>query len=128
METNPSFGKYMTQYYDFTGQWDSPSRCGLRTIRRRDGKILIIVTELYRQNPGTPVTEWCAPLATRLIRENGCHPDDLIFVEHTPDLGSKLDFYHETFDLVGFEWDGESFRKPAWTRISAGELDKMMEE
>lgn len=128
METNPSFNKYMTGYYDFSGQWESPSRCGLRIIRRRDGKTLIIVTELYRQNPGTPVTEWCAPLATQLIREYGCNPDHLIFIEHTPDLGSRLDFYDETFDLVRFEWNGEVFHTPKWTRISANEVDQLMEE
>ena len=102
METNPDFDKYMDHYYNYLGQWESPSRCGLKIIKRKDGKTLVIVTEIYRQNPGTPVTEWCAPLATQLLHELNCPPGEFIFIEHTPDLGSKLDFYGETFDLVNF--------------------------
>ncbi len=127
METNPAFNQYMDHYYDYLGQWDSPSRCGRKIVHRKDGKILVIATEIYRQNPGTPVTEWCAPLATRIMHELECDPGNFIFVEHTPDLGSKLDFYEETFDLVSFDFDGINLINPRWKRIPVEEVDKLMQ-
>jgi len=127
METNPDFNKYMDRWYDYPGQWDSPSRCGLKVIKRKDGKTLVIATEIYRQNPGTPVTEWCAPLATLLMHELNCSPENFLFVEHTPDLRSKLDFYGETFDLVTFEVRDNQLVNPSWSRLTTEQVDGMME-
>ncbi|MBN1198994.1 MAG: hypothetical protein JXA23_06560 [Bacteroidales bacterium] len=128
METNIAFDDYMDHYFDFPGQWETPSRCGLKIIRRKDGKTLVIATELYRQNPGTPVTEWVAPLATRIMQHCVEHPGNFLFIEHTPDLRSKLTFYEETFDLVDFNWDGGKFINPRWTRLSKDDVDRMMVE
>ena len=128
METNPDFTKYMDHYFDYSGQWESPSRCGLKIVKRKDGKTLAIATEIYRQNPGTPVTEWCAPLATRIMNEIKCSPEQFIFVEHTPDLRSKLAFYEETFDLVNFEVINQTLSNPKWSRITHNDVDTMMEE
>jgi hypothetical protein len=128
METNPAFNKYMDRYFDFKGNWECPSKCGLRIVNRTDGKILAIATEIYRQNPGTPVTEWCAPLATQILHELKCSSGNFIFIEHTPDLKSKLTFYEETFDLVSFDWDGQNFINPKWTRLTPRQVDQMMEE
>ena len=127
METNPDFNKYMDSYFDYLGQWDSPSKCGLKVINRKDGRTMTIATEIYRQNPGTPVTEWCSPLANQIMNELLCTPDKFIFIEHTPDLHSKLTFYEETFDMVNFEWNGESLTNPKWTRLSSADIDTMME-
>lgn len=127
MEINPSFNKYMDCYFEFKGQWDSPSKCGLRVVHRKDCKILVIATEIYRQNPGTPVTEWCAPLATQIVKSLGGKPEDFVFIEHTPDLKSKLAFYAETFDLLDFDWDRQNFVRPRWTRLCAEQVDAMME-
>ncbi|MCK9422843.1 MAG: hypothetical protein M0Q38_09605 [Bacteroidales bacterium] len=128
METNPDFDKYMDHYFDYFGQWDSPSRCGLKIVKRKDGKTLAIATEIYRQNPGTPVTEWVAPLATQIMRDLHCDPADFVFVEHTPNLHSKLTFYGETFDIVRFELDGSELTDPKWTRLTSHQVDAMMEE
>ncbi|MCX6307036.1 MAG: hypothetical protein NT040_18890 [Bacteroidetes bacterium] len=127
METNPDFNKYMDRYFTYSGQWDSPSICGLKVINRNDGKILAIATEIYRQNPGTPVTEWCAPLATQIMSELRCPAEKFIFIEHTPDMGSKLTFYGETFDLVTFNVDGKALVNPTWSRLLPEQVDEMME-
>ena len=127
METNPDFNKYMDHYFNYPGQWDSPSRCGLKIVKRKDGKTLAIATEIYRQNPGTPVTEWCAPLATQIMTNMQCTPEQFIFIEHTPDLRSKLAFYKETFDLVLFELNGQTLVNPKWSRLAPEEVDSMME-
>ncbi len=128
MEINPDFNKYMDHYFDYLGQWDSPSRCGLKMIQRKDGKTLAIATEIYRQNPGTPVTEWVAPLATQIMHKTHCEPGAFIFIEHTPDLQSKLTFYGETFDLVEFDVNGTTLSNPKWSRLTSLEVDAMMEE
>ncbi|MCX6240456.1 MAG: hypothetical protein NTX43_01420 [Bacteroidetes bacterium] len=128
METNPAFNKYMDSYFDYPGHWDSPSKCGLRLVKRKDGKTLAIATEIYRQNPGSPVTEVVALLATRILKITGESPGNFIFIEHTPDLGSKLSFYGETFDRVEFDWNGENFSNPVWTRLTKEWVDSLMEE
>jgi hypothetical protein len=127
METNPEFNHYMDRHFDFSGQWESPSKCGLRVIKRKDGTTLAIVTEIYRQNPGTPVTEWVAPLATQILKELDVKPETFLLIEHTPDLRSKRAFYEETFDQVNFDWDGEKFFNPQWTRLTRDQVDRMME-
>ncbi|MCX6281307.1 MAG: hypothetical protein NTU51_05040 [Bacteroidetes bacterium] len=128
METNPAFSKYMDHYFDYLGHWDSPSKCGLKLIKRKDGKTLAIATEIYRQNPGTPVTEVVESLAEQVLRTSGEIPSNFIFIEHTPDLGSKLTFYGESFDRVEFDWNDERFSNPVWTRLTKEQVDSMMEE
>ena len=127
METNPDFDKYMDRYFDYLGQWDSPSKCGLKVVKRKDGKTLAIATEIYRQNPGTPVTEWCSPLATTIMNELNCTPEQFIFIEHTPDLRSKLAFYEETFDQVNFEVKDQKLVNPKWSRLTPEQVDALMQ-
>ncbi len=127
MDITPSFNKYMDRYFEYAGQWDCPSKCGLRVVHRKDGKILVIATEIYRQNPGTPVTEWCAPLATEVLKSIGATSENFIFIEHTPDLKSTLSFYEETFDRVEFDWNGETFSRPRWTRLTRAHVDALMD-
>jgi hypothetical protein len=128
MEIFSVFNKYMDRYFDFPGQWESPSRCGLKIVNRKDGRTLAIATEIYRQNPGTPVTEWVAPLATLVMNSVSEKPENFIFIEHTPDMGSKLAFYEETFDLVTFEWDGTHLTNPKWTRLTVEQVNALMGE
>lgn len=128
MEIDIAFDQYMDRHFEYAGQWDSPSKCGLRVVHRKDGKVMVIATEIYCQNPGTPVTEWCAPLATQLMNLLDCTPEKFIFVEHTPDLKSKLSFYDETFDLLAFAWIDGRFAEPRWTRLARDEVDKMIDE
>jgi hypothetical protein len=128
MEINPEFNRYMDRYFEYKGQWESPSKCGLKIVKRKDRKTLAIVTEIYRQNPGTPVTEWCAPLANQILKVLNENPENFIFVEHTPDLKSKLSFYEETFDLVTFEWNGNQYENPQWKRLNQEQVNDLMED
>ena len=128
MEINPEFNKYMNSYYDFKGLWDSPSKCGLLTVKKKDGQTVAIVTEIYRQNPGTAVTECVETLASQLLAESRATPENFIFIEHSPDLRSKLTFYGETFDRVSFDWDGNRFTNPQWKRLEREQVDALLEE
>ena len=127
METTTDFNKYMDCYFDYPGLWESPSRCGLRLIKRKDGKTLAIATEIYRENPGTPVTEVVASMATLVCQKLHALLKNSFSSSIHPDLSSKLTFYGETFDFVTFDWDGEKFINPKWRRLTPQEVDEMME-
>jgi hypothetical protein len=126
MELTVQFTDFLEEIYEYPGHWDCPSRCGILKRQLKDGRFLVIATEIYRNNPGTPVTEWCAQIATRILLENNINPDYLIFIEHTPDLKSKLSFYDETFDLVEFNWENDHFTNPQWKRISTEEVKEIL--
>ena len=128
METVLEFSKYMESFYDFKGLWDSPSRCGLKIMKRKDGKVLVIVSEIYRQNPGTAITDCIDSLANQIIASFGLNPDEIILIEHSPDLKSRLSFYGETFDRVTFDREQDRFLNPAWTRLNREQVDALMEE
>jgi hypothetical protein len=128
MELTVQFSEFLEDIYEFPGLWDCPSRCGILKKNLKDGRFLVVATEIYRHNPGTPVTEWCAQLATRIIAENEVAPERLIFIEHTPDMNSKLSFYNETFYLVEFSWIRDHFSDPRWHRISRKEIKDLLSE
>lgn len=119
--------KYVDHIYEFEGLWNRPSLCGLKIVTK-ENKSIIIATGLYNENPGTSVTDWCCQLATDLCNDNNLDQNNLVFIERTPDTGSKLSFYHETFYIVNFEWNGEKFLNPDWQTISKAEVDKLIKD
>jgi len=117
--------KYIDEIYEFKGLWDVPSFCGLKIVVK-DDKTIIIATELYDSNPGSSVTSWVDKLATELVFKNQIDHYNLIFIEHSPDRKSNLEFYKETFDKVSFDWDGDKFTSPKWNRMTKEEVDKLI--
>ena len=111
--------KYYDEIFSFKGQWDVPSRCGLRIVRRE--KPVVIVTELYQDNPGTSVTSAGRLLAQQICRDKGLELNNIIYLECNPDTNSKLSFYDEEF----FEVDFTSGSKPAYRQLGAGEMKKL---
>ena len=116
---------YIDLIYSYLGRWKSPSRCGLKIIEKA-GKIIVIATELYDDNPGSSVTECNALLATNMCAGKNIDPQKLVFIEHTPDRGSKLSCYNETFFLVHFDWDGSKFINPRWEEKTKAEVDNLI--
>ena len=116
---------YIDEVYDFEGTLGMHSQCGLRVVEK-DGQTIFLVTELMEENPGTSITSACAKLATRLLQEHNVAPDKMVYIEHIPDMGSKLHHYQETFDLVTFTFDGEKLTQPDWKRISKEEADRIL--
>ncbi|MDR1859611.1 MAG: hypothetical protein LBR06_01650 [Bacteroidales bacterium] len=94
--------KYYDEIFEFKGQWDTPSRCGLR-IGRKNGKTCVIVTELYQDNPGTSVTYAGKSLAQQICQAKGLSLTDIVYIECNPDANSKLSFYDEEFFEVIFD-------------------------
>ncbi len=117
--------EYSDRTFDFKGRWDAPSRCGLKIIKNPDRHV-VIVTELFEENPGTSITEFNTELAAIIVREFGLDPAKLVFIEHNPDRGSKLDHYKESFDRVRFRRDGSRFSDPEWERIGRERVDELI--
>ena len=88
--------EYYDEIFDFKGQWDMPSRCGLKicTVNRTP---VVIVTELYQDNPGTSVTYAGESLAQQICSAKGLDINNIRYIECTPDTNSKLSFYDEEF-------------------------------
>ena len=110
--------KYYDEVFEFKGQWDMPSSCGLK-VRDYDGRKVVVVTELYQDNPGTSVTYATRSLAEQICEAKGFTFDSIIYIECNPNTNSKLSFYDEEFFEVTF---GEV--KPAYRLLSKDEIEK----
>lgn len=104
------------------------SKCGLKFVKRQDGKTVIILTDLtgYDPDPGMSVTNSIANLATLVCRLYEILPDDAVFIEHY--LYNRYNSNDkETFDLVELSWDGEEFSSPLWKHLTKEEFERMLE-
>jgi hypothetical protein len=108
--------KYYDAVFDFKGQWNVPSRCGLKIIQGE--KIVVIVTELYQDNPGTSITDAGKSLAEQICWDRGFDPEEIMYIECSPDTNSKLSFYDEKF----FEVDFSQGTEPVYRQLSASEI------
>ncbi len=96
--------EYYDEIFNFKGQWDMPSACGLK-IRRHDGKDYVVVTELYQENPGSSITYAGKTLAEQICKAKNLDPANMVYVECAPDTNSKLSFYDEEYYMVDFNQD-----------------------
>ena len=111
---------YYDELFNFLGQWDMESMCGLK-IRTVDGKTYVIVTELYQENPGSSVTYTGEYLKKQICEAKGLTLNDIIYIECTPDTNSKLSFYDEEYFRVDF-----SGERPAYTQLSVDEVHRVL--
>ena len=111
--------KYYDEVFDFKGQWDMPSRCGLKILRQK--KTIVIVTELYQDNPGTSVAAAGKSLAEQICRAKGLDLNKIVYLHCNPGTNSKLSFYDEEFFEVIFLENSES----SYRQLSAGEINKL---
>ena len=93
--------KYYDEIFEFKGQWDVLSKCGLKIIEK-EGKTYVIVTELYQENTGTSVTYAGKSLAMQICEVKGLNLRDIVYLECTPDTNSVLSFYSEEYYEVTF--------------------------
>jgi hypothetical protein len=113
---------YYDEIFDFSGQWELPSKCGLRVLEK-GGKKIIIVTELYQDNPGTSVTYAGASLLQQICEKKGFLSEEVIYLECNPDTNSKLSFYNEEYFEVRFD---EKYKKPQYRKLSPGEKKSLI--
>ena len=108
--------KYYDEVFEFEGLWGMPSRCGLR-ILNDNGRTTVVVTELYRENPGTSITSAGRSLAEQICKAHGLALSAVRYIECNPDMNSKLSFYDEAFFEVSFD-DGSP---PFYRRLEKNE-------
>jgi hypothetical protein len=108
--------KYYDEIFDFKGQWDMPSRCGLKIIHSE--KTIVIVTELYQDNSGTSITAAGKNLAEQICKSKGLNLGEIMYLECNPNTGSKLSFYDEEF----FEVDFSKGTELVYRQLSAYEI------
>ena len=117
--------KYYDEIFDFAGQWDMPSKCGLKIIQHNDKKT-VIVTELYQDNPGTSVTYAGGSLIKQICDAKQIDPTQLIYIECNPDTNSKLSFYDEEMFQVLFDInDAGEFTNLKYKQLTQEEIKEM---
>jgi len=117
--------KYYDEVFDFTGQWDVPSKCGLKTVSK-EGKTVIIVTELYQDNPGTSVTYAGYALFKQICERKGLAEKEVMYLECNPDTNSKLSFYDEAFYEVTFPQLTGGDGRPAYRQLAPEEVNHLL--
>lgn len=118
-------GNYFDEIIDFKGQWDLPSKCGIKRFKK-SGKEIVLVTELYQGNPGTSITSVASSLASQICAKYGIHSDALVYIECNPNMSSNLSFYEEEFYLVNFDVINGIFSNPKWKLLSKEETTKYL--
>ena len=113
--------KYYDEIFDFEGQWGQPSACGLKVVDQKE-KIIVIVTELYQDNPGTSVTSAGYNLAKQICEKKGLDFSNIIYLECTPDTNSVLSFYDEQYFEVTFN----EHQHPLYRKVPKEELEKII--
>ena len=93
---------YYDEIFEFKGQWEIPSKCGLKIIKKEE-KTFVIVTELYQENPGTSVTYAGKSLAKQICEKKDLPLSKIVYLECTPDTNSVLSFYNEQYFEVTFD-------------------------
>jgi hypothetical protein len=82
-------------------------------------KTIIIVTELYQDNPGSSVTAAGKSLAEQICRIKALNPGEIVFLQCNPCTGSKLSFYEE--EIFEADFSGAA---PVYRQLSADEIMK----
>jgi hypothetical protein len=106
--------------FEFTGSWGIASKCGLKRFSF-NGKDGILVSELYQDNPGTSITQVTTSLAMQVCEKFNIDSKNLIYIEHCPDMNSKLSFYNEEFYKVNFEIIDGKLVNPSWQMLTMDE-------
>ena len=117
--------KYYDEIFDFKGQWETPSKCGLKTLINKR-KHIVIVTELYQDNPGTSITYTGYSLFKQICAHKGFVESEVTYIECNPDTNSKLSFYDEEFYEVIFPKSGETGARPSYRQLSTEEINAIL--
>lgn len=114
------------EIFTFEGLWGIESKCGLKIIYK-DDQTIVIVSELYLDNPGTSVTQAATILPQQICERFQISSEKLIYIEHNPDMHSKLSFYDEEFFLVSFNKENGTFKDPQYKQLTATEIKNYIE-
>ena len=116
--------RYYDEIFEFAGQWDMPSACGLKIIEK-DNKTYVITTELYQENPGTSITYAGASLIKQICDKKGLDIQYIIYIECNPNTNSKLSFYDEEMFQVTYDLEGGLPTDLQYRQLSAEEIQNL---
>ena len=108
--------KYIDEIFHFSGKWEMPSLCGVY-VRRKGDRTLVVLTEMYEENPGSSVTAMIGPLATEVVGKFDIDPLTAEFIVHNPERSSKYEFFAESFYRAEMEWDGNKYCNIEWEKL-----------
>lgn len=114
------------ELFIFKGLWEIKSKCGLKIIQKKD-QYIVIASELYLENPGTSITQSSTILPKQICEHYKLPMDKIIYIEHNPDMNSKLSFYDEEFFLVKFDIENQEFKNPVYKQLTLSEIKKYVE-
>ncbi len=117
--------KYFDEIFDFAGQWDMPSKCGLKIIPHEDLTI-ILTTELYQDNPGTSITYAGGSLIKQICDAKKLDINKIMYIECNPNTNSKLSFYDEEMFRVTFDLQDGMPTNLQYTQLSADEIKQIL--
>lgn len=113
--------KYIDEIYHFNGKWEMPSLCGV-WIRKKEDKTLVILTEMYEENPGSSVTGMVSTVAAEVVKKYQIDPEEAVFIVHNPERSSKYEFFAESFYRAEMEWDGSAYKSLKWVKLDGNIL------
>ena len=117
--------KYFDEIFDFAGQWDMPSKCGLKIIPHED-RTIILTTELYQDNPGTSITYAGGSLIKQICDAKKLDINRIMYIECNPNTNSKLSFYDEEMFRVTFDLQDGMPTNLQYTQLSADEIKQIL--
>lgn len=117
--------KYFDEIFDFAGQWEMPSKCGLKIVKRGD-RTVVLATELYQDNPGSSITYAGGSLIKQICEAKKLDLRNIIYVECNPDTNSKLSFYDEEMFRVDFEVENEMPTNLKYTQLTKEEIESIL--
>lgn len=112
---------WVDEIYHYKGLWEAPSFCGIKVIRQPE-KTIVILTDLYDENPGTTVTEWIVPLVKTMVDEYQLDLTKDIVIQHTPDIGSSKVFYQPEFDRIEVLPAPDNIQQVTWHSLTEDEI------
>lgn len=117
--------KYFDEIFDFAGQWDMPSKCGLKIIKKENFTV-ILTTELYQDNPGTSITYAGGSLIKQICDAKGLDISHIMYVECNPNTNSKLSFYDEEMFRVDFKIENGMPVDLKYTQLDKNEIKNLV--
>ncbi|MDD4847959.1 MAG: hypothetical protein PHR53_04245 [Bacteroidales bacterium] len=111
--------------FTFEGLWGIESKCGLKIIHKND-KIIVIVSELYLENPGTSVTQAVNILPLQIAEHFQIPLEKMTYIEHNPDMHSKLSFYDEEFFLVTLNIKDGQISNSIYRQLNSEEIKTLI--
>ncbi len=116
------------EYEDERFPMGSDCACRLRVYALRDGRHVVIATEL-ENSPGASVTNSAERWAEESVKEYGLSPVSTVFIEHYDRGGTSREFPDgHSFSTVSFRWSADRAEMPKWVHATREMVEVLIAE